>query len=123
MHTSVCAQYTNPHTKHMKELEQQVSIIFDLVKYGLGLPCGLRYLHLQRPLLLLLLGLLADDLLLLLDLLEAVELLPLPLVQLCGDVVHGGLDLRNDDVLYGVNPAVGDLDDLVEGDEGGLEGR
>jgi hypothetical protein len=50
------------------------------------------------------------------------ELLALELVQLRVDVRNRRCEARHDDAVERVDAAVGHLDRLVEGDEGGLQG-
>merc|ERR1712168_1764893 len=68
-----------------------------------------------------LLLLLLDFLLFVLDFFETEELFSFQLVKLGDNVRQGALNLGNDDVLDGVDPAVSDLDDLVQSDERRLQ--
>ncbi|KAH9396768.1 hypothetical protein TYRP_003064 [Tyrophagus putrescentiae] len=118
MRDMVTGKTANFRPPHHQSLEEQISVIL-IVFHQIG-RLNQPSLGLQRGQLCLRSG--PDLLLLLLNLLQAEELLSLHLVQFRGDVGNGVLDPRNDHMLQGVHPPVGHLDHLVEGDEGGLEG-
>ena len=61
-------------------------------------------------------------LLLVLDLLEPEELLPVTLVELRDDIRDGVFNLGDDDMLNGVHTAICQLDHLVQNKEGRLKG-
>ena len=55
--------------------------------------------------------------------LQSEEVLSGFLIKLLLDIVDGEVDAGDDDEFEGVNTAIGDLDDLIEGHELGLQGR